>query len=76
MIEASDRRSPQLQGANPCRNTMSKQSAYQTYRNVLASMSHLDLIDYTAGILVQLQKHNVLPSKENPKKLDFSKVKK
>lgn len=39
-------------------------------------MSHLDLIDYTAGILVQLQKHNVLPSKENPKKLDFSKVKK
>lgn len=55
---------------------MKKYSTYQTYRNALASLSHLDLIDYTAGILVQLQKHNIVPSTENPNRLDFSHFKK
>lgn len=55
---------------------MSKYSPYQTYREALGAMSHLDLIDYTAGLLVQLQKHGVLPDLHNPKRLDFSNVKK
>lgn len=55
---------------------MSKQNAYQTYRNALATMSHLDLIDYTAGLLVELQKHGIVPNKYNPKRLDFSDVRK
>lgn len=50
--------------------------AYQTYRNALATMSHLDLIDYTAGLLVQLQNHGVVPSKDNPKRLEFRNVRK
>jgi len=55
---------------------MPKYSPYQTYRNALASMSHSELIDYTAGLLVQLQKHNIKPDKRNPRQLDFSEVKK
>jgi len=39
-------------------------------------MSHIDLLDYTAGLLCELQRHGVVPDKTNPKKLDFSKVKK
>lgn len=39
-------------------------------------MSHIDLLDYTAGLLCELQRHGVMPDKANPKKLDFSKVKK
>lgn len=55
---------------------MGKYNTYQTYRNGLATMSHIDLLDYTAGLLCELQRHGVAPDKTNPKKLDFSKVKK
>ena len=65
-----------MQGSIPCRNTMGKYNTYQTYRNGLATMSHIDLLDYTAGLLCELQRHGVMPDKTNPKKLDFSKVKK
>lgn len=66
----------ETQGSIPRQRYMKKYSTYQTYRNALGAMSHLDLIDYTAGILVQLQKHGIVPSMANPKRLDFSNFKK
>jgi len=54
---------------------MPKYSVYQTYRNALSNMTHGELIDYTAGLLVQLQKHGIKPDKLNPRQLDFSEVK-
>lgn len=65
-----------MRGSIPRRNTMGKYNTYQTYRNALATMSHMDLIDYTAGLLVELQKHGIVPDKKNPKRLDFTKCEK
>lgn len=51
-----------------------KHDTFQTYRNALATMSHIELINYTADILVQLQRHGVVPSMDNPQRLDFTGV--